>query len=158
MSEITTYRLYSGCEHKAVAGFDTFCPTCRISELEAQLAAQRRDREAMKVDWMEEMDDLRNKHRQAARRISELGHRLDKRGDAIQANNFSICTQTKDHTELCDTKAIAKALGCHPHTVYNLIKSGRIPYVRLGGAYRFNLAEVLAARMGSKPVRKEARE
>lgn len=46
--------------------------------------------------------------------------------------------------DLINVNELAKRMGVHYNTIYNLVRKGDIPYIRLGdGAYRFNYSEVL---------------
>jgi len=43
------------------------------------------------------------------------------------------------------TDQLAKALGVHIVTVQRMVKQGRIPAIRVGSDYRFDMAKVLEA-------------
>ena len=43
------------------------------------------------------------------------------------------------------TEQLAKALGVHIVTVQRMVKQGRIPAIRVGSDYRFNMNKVLEA-------------
>lgn len=43
---------------------------------------------------------------------------------------------------LLDTKAVCKALNISRTTVANLIKSGKLPYIKIGNMYRFDKADI----------------
>ena len=43
------------------------------------------------------------------------------------------------------TEQLAKALGVHIVTVQRMVKQGRIPAIRVGSDYRFNMNKVLDA-------------
>jgi excisionase family DNA binding protein len=46
---------------------------------------------------------------------------------------------------IVDTPTLAELLGCNRKTVYDLVRSGAIPAMRLGADYRYDLDRVLAA-------------
>jgi len=50
----------------------------------------------------------------------------------------------KGSSRLLTLKELAELLSVHECTIYRQVKAGRVPFVRVGGEYRFNPAEVIA--------------
>lgn len=48
-------------------------------------------------------------------------------------------------TEHLTAQELAEVLGVHRETVYTLTHEGKVPAVKVGVVWRYNLAEVLAA-------------
>lgn len=48
-------------------------------------------------------------------------------------------------------EVIAKKYGVTPQTVSNWAKAGRIPFIKIAGSIRFDLAAVIEAVEGKKP-------
>lgn len=57
---------------------------------------------------------------------------------------------------LATVKEIADLLRVHPNRVYEQVKAGAIPYVKIGGAYRFDPAAVIEALTVATPAREPA--
>jgi excisionase family DNA binding protein len=55
-----------------------------------------------------------------------------------------------ERRRLIDTNELAAALGCSRRHVYDLATEGRIPSVRVGVLWRFDLDEVLASLGGDR--------
>jgi excisionase family DNA binding protein len=51
---------------------------------------------------------------------------------------------------LVDAEQLAKALSCSKRTVERLVDGGRIPFYRVRGTHRFDIAEVKAALRSEK--------
>lgn len=57
------------------------------------------------------------------------------------------------------TKQLASMLGVSVSTIYDQVKMGKIPYLRVGNRYRFNVQDVERAlnEVGCKVIRKPSR-
>jgi excisionase family DNA binding protein len=51
---------------------------------------------------------------------------------------------TENGPKLLTLKELAELLSVHECTIYRQVKSGRVPFVRVGGEYRFNASLVIA--------------
>jgi excisionase family DNA binding protein len=51
-------------------------------------------------------------------------------------------TETTNTTQLLSPRELAKCLGLCPDTIRRAAKAGAIPFVKVGGAIRFNAAHV----------------
>jgi len=63
-------------------------------------------------------------------------------------NNSAPDHQETPHKALLRQSEVAKLLGCHRHTVRNLVKDGKLPVVRLRSLVRYPLDSVLAIARG----------
>jgi excisionase family DNA binding protein len=50
--------------------------------------------------------------------------------------------------ELITLRELAKKLKLSERQIYNLVKQGKLPHVRVGGVYRFDFDAVMAALRG----------
>jgi len=53
-------------------------------------------------------------------------------------------TADKESSRLLTLKELAELLSVHECTIYRQLKAGHIPFVRVGGEYRFNPTQVIA--------------
>jgi len=77
---------------------------------------------------------------------------------------LSESRSTDRGSRLLTLKGLAELLSVHECTIYRQLKAGRIPFVRVGGEYRFNPTQVIARltadtqkRSFVKPPRQERR-
>jgi excisionase family DNA binding protein len=63
---------------------------------------------------------------------------------ALVARKLGFPSADRESSRLLTLKELAELLSVHECTIYRQLKAGHIPFVRVGGEYRFNPTQVIA--------------
>jgi excisionase family DNA binding protein len=65
-----------------------------------------------------------------------------KRAPADIKTEAALRAQPGEYAEIMTVSALARYLRCNRHTLYKLLKEGKIPALRIGGGWRFRRSNI----------------